>query len=87
MKIDIKIPKRLLPIWKPMRYKILYGGRASGKSLAIAYFLLTQAMQRKCKILCTREYQSSIKDKSWDRTPIITPPLRRPQVWRSRKLS
>ncbi len=44
MKIDIKIPKRLLPIWKPMRYKILYGGRASGKSLAIAYFLLTQAL-------------------------------------------
>jgi len=65
MKIDIKIPKRLLPIWKPMRYKILYGGRASGKSLAIAYFLLTQAMKRKCKILCTREYQSSIKDSTY----------------------
>lgn len=55
----------LLPVWKPSRYKILYGGRASGKSIAICYFLLTQAIQRKCKVLCTREYQASIKESTY----------------------
>ena len=65
MQIKIQIPKMLNQIWKSARYKILYGGRASGKSIAIAYFLLTQAMQRKCKVLCTREFQSSIKDSTY----------------------
>lgn len=54
-----------MPIWQPYRYKILYGGRSSGKSLAVCYFLLTMAMQKRCKVLCTREYQSSIKDSTY----------------------
>lgn len=65
MKLDINIPQMLLPLWQLARYKILYGGRASGKSIAICYFLLTQAIQKKCKILCTREYQASIKESTY----------------------
>ena len=65
MKININIPSLLLPIFEKSRYKILYGGRASGKSIAICYFLLIQTMQRKCKILCTREYQASIKESTY----------------------
>lgn len=60
--MNIEIPEILLPIFEPMRYKILWGGRSSGKSITICLFLLLQGMQRSCKILCTREYQSSISD-------------------------
>jgi phage terminase large subunit len=44
------------------RYKVVYGGRGSGKSTAIAKTLLLNGMQQKLRILCTREVQKSIKD-------------------------
>lgn len=63
--MDIRIPKLLLRIFKPYRYKVLYGGRSSGKSATVIRYLVVRAMQRKTKILCTREYQSSIKDSTY----------------------
>ena len=45
----------------PSRYKVLYGGRGSGKSYAFINFLIFKALENK-RILCTREYQASIKD-------------------------
>ena len=60
MQLDIKVPKKLLPIFKPKRYKILYGGRSSAKSASVNRYLLIRALQKKTKILCTREFQSSI---------------------------
>ena len=47
---------------KPYRYKIVYGGRGSGKSCGIADTLILNAINKKCLILCGREYQNSIKD-------------------------
>jgi len=44
------------------RYKIIYGGRGSGKSWQIARVLLLIAMNMKLKVLCAREFQLSIKD-------------------------
>lgn len=45
------------------RYKILIGGRGSGKSFEVAEsFLLISCMRKNCLILCGREYQNSIKD-------------------------
>lgn len=44
------------------RYKVLKGGRGGAKSWSIARMLLVRAMQEKCVILCTREFQTSIKD-------------------------
>jgi phage terminase large subunit len=40
----------------------MFGGRAGGKSWAIAMALLVQGMQQKLRILCTRELQNSISD-------------------------
>lgn len=50
------------PLFKPYRYKVIYGGRGSGKSYAVADILLMQSLQRKCIIICGREFQNSIKD-------------------------
>ena len=65
MQLDIMVPNKLLPIWKPKRYKILYGGRSSGKSATVNRYLITRALQRKTKILCTREFQSSIASSTY----------------------
>jgi phage terminase large subunit len=59
--------KSKLPYWaeelfKPHRYKILYGGRGSGKSWAAAKALLLLGAMRKERILCAREVQKSIRD-------------------------
>jgi phage terminase large subunit len=61
--IDVKTPKIFKPLWKEnKRFKVLYGGRGSGKSWQIARFLLVQAYQKKTRILCCREIQKSIQD-------------------------
>jgi phage terminase large subunit len=44
------------------RYKIIYGGRGSGKSWQIARVLLLLMMNFRVKVLCAREFQLSIKD-------------------------
>ena len=57
----IKFPKIFLPLDKPFRYKIMWGGRGSAKSWTVARKLLIRATQKKIRILCTRELQKSIK--------------------------
>src|SRR5665213_1960064 len=44
------------------RYKCLYGGRGSGKSWAIADYIIFKTAFGKFRVLCTREIQGSIKD-------------------------
>ena len=55
------------PLLKPFatqsaRYKIAYGGRASGKSWGVARLLLLKTRDETLRILCTREIQNSIKE-------------------------
>lgn len=57
-----QFPAKLKPLFSPARYKVLHGGRGSGKSWGIARALLILARQTKRRILCTREIQKSIKD-------------------------
>ena len=49
-------------LFKAYRYKIIYGGRGSGKSYGVADALLITTCSRRCLILCGREFQNSIKD-------------------------
>ena len=58
----IQIPEIFEPLFSPKRYKILMGGRGSGKSTSIALALLIRGMQSKTRILCAREVQNSISD-------------------------
>ena len=55
-------PPKLQPLFKPSRYKVMYGGRGGGKSWAVARALLVKGWQAPLRVLCTRETQSSIKD-------------------------
>lgn len=45
-------------------YKVYWGGRGSAKSWGIAEALVRIAASRKVRILCTREFQTSIRDSS-----------------------
>lgn len=59
----ISIPeKTFFLLQDKSRYKVLYGGRGSGKSVNVALCLILIAIKRKVRILCTRQIQGSIKD-------------------------
>lgn len=49
-------------LYKPYRYKIIHGGRGSGKSYAVADALISISLYKKHLVLCGREFQNSIKD-------------------------
>lgn len=60
--IPVLIPRKFQGLFRPNRYKIMYGGRGAAKSRSVAAALVTLAHCSKKRILCTREYQSSIGD-------------------------
>lgn len=57
-----KLPDKLAFLFQPKRYKVVHGGRGSGKSWGYARSLLIEGWRRPLRILCTREVQKSIKD-------------------------
>ena len=61
--MNVGINSKLKPfVFEKARYKIAYGGRASGKSWSVARILLLKAKEKPLRILCTREIQNSIKE-------------------------
>jgi len=62
MEINAALPEKLEMLFRPMRYKVAYGGRGGGKSHSFAIALLALAAQKPMRILCAREIQKSIKD-------------------------
>lgn len=61
--MNVEFPAKVVPLLKAKnRYKVLYGGRGSAKSWSVAKHLIIKAAFGSVRILCTREYQSSIKD-------------------------
>ena len=58
----VVVPKAFKPLYKPFRYKIFYGGRGGGKSYNFANALIMRAYSEPIRVLCTREFQSSIQD-------------------------
>lgn len=59
---DIDLPERLSFLWEPKRFKVAYGGRGSAKSWSAAQYCILRAMMKRERILCVREFQSSIRD-------------------------
>jgi len=57
-----QFPGVLAPLFQASRYKVLYGGRGGGKSHGIATYLLAEAASRPLRVLCCREFQSSIRE-------------------------
>lgn len=58
----IQFPDKLRCLFRPSRYKVLYGGRGGAKSWGIARALLIIGAQRKVRILCAREIQKSMSE-------------------------
>jgi phage terminase large subunit len=58
----IDFPEKLEPLFRPMRHKVIHGGRGSGKSWGIARALLLIGTQRPLRVLCARELQGSIAE-------------------------
>lgn len=59
---QIEVPEIFYPLNEPKRYKVLSGGRGSGKSTAVAIHLLLEASKKKMRVLCCRELQNSITE-------------------------
>ena len=55
---------RVAPDGHPVRHRVFLGGRGGGKSWTIAGQLLLRAREKPIRILCTREFQNSIRDSS-----------------------
>lgn len=58
----ILLPAYAAELWKPHRYKVIWGGRGGARSWSVARTLLLKAARSKCRILCAREMQSSLRD-------------------------
>jgi phage terminase large subunit len=58
----VQMPEVMSFLFEPSRYKIAHGGRGGVKSWSFARALLLMGAQRSLRILCTREFQNSIKD-------------------------
>lgn len=60
--ISTKFPQPLECLFKPKRYKVLYGGRGAGRSWGVARALLIIGTMRPIRVLCCRELQNSITE-------------------------
>ena len=58
----IRFPPKLEPIFKPMRFKVLWGGRDAGRSWGASRALLTMGVATRLRILCGREIQRTLAD-------------------------
>lgn len=69
--VEVRFPPKLHPetgdslLFAPARYRVFYGGRGGGKSHAVANSLIVRATQKPLRILCAREFQSSINQSVW----------------------
>ena len=62
--VNAEFPEKLACLFDPphMRFRVLYGGRGGAKSWGVARALLIKGAQTPIRVLCAREFQTSIKD-------------------------
>lgn len=60
--VDFEIVPKFKPLYEPAPYKIAFGGRGGGKTLAFAQAALILGAMRTLRIGCFREIQKSIKE-------------------------
>ena len=58
---QVIVPDWALPLYEPYRYKILYGGRSSGKTWQIARALVLQGREDPLRIICVREHKTALR--------------------------
>jgi len=59
-----QFPAKLKCLFEPKnsRFRVLFGGRGAGKSVSVSRALLCKGIEKPLRILCVREFQTSIKD-------------------------
>lgn len=62
MQVLVYLPQAYADLLKPARYKVYFSGRGAGKSWAFASVLIMKAIEKRIRVLCTRELQMSISD-------------------------
>lgn len=62
VKPPVDLPEYAINLFRPARYKVVYGGRGGARSWSVARTLLVKAAEKKLRILCAREMQSSLRD-------------------------
>lgn len=66
MEAEVKLPAKVAEVLTPERgtymYRVLRGGRGSGKSVGAATIALIWGIAERMTILCVRQFQNSIKD-------------------------
>ena len=58
----LKFPEKFEVLFRPMRYKVFYGGRGSAKSWSFARALLLRGLDQSLRVLCCREQQNSMAE-------------------------
>src|ERR1700686_2833556 len=59
---DVKFPPKFRALFQPKRFKVFHGGRGGGKTFNIARAIILKTDSEKHRVLCCREFQTSIKD-------------------------
>ena len=57
-----EFPEKLSVLFEKSRYKVLFGGRGGAKSWGVARALLILGAKDPLRVLCAREFQTSLKD-------------------------
>lgn len=60
--VDAQLPEKAAFLFRPARFKVMWGGRAGIKSWSMARAALIQGIQRPLRIPCARETMRSIED-------------------------
>jgi phage terminase large subunit len=60
--LRVEVPRKLVPLLQPKRYKGAYGGRGGAKSHFFAEQIILRCYNRTTRVVCIREVQNSIKD-------------------------
>lgn len=64
--LKVELPPKLIELFAPargeLRYRVMRGGRGSGKSFSAAKMAAIWGAIEPLRILCTREYQNTIKE-------------------------
>jgi phage terminase large subunit len=60
--IELEVPRKLLPLLEPKRYKAAHGGRGGAKSHFFAEQLILRCFERITRAVCIREVQLAIKE-------------------------
>lgn len=59
---EVEFPAKLQCLFRPARYKVLYGGRGGAKSWGVASAIAILGAAKPLRVLCARELQRSIAD-------------------------